>query len=728
MRRCCPSFTEMSANAVFSDIFQANTFGELTFDLKSLFLIQHTNHSICSQCNQQITKSTDVVVLYITHQHIHQNGFESSVSEAMLPNINKLFCVHCQNHSGSVALLRHFVSLPTFLMIELSSDCITRMFFPNNMEPLGVSYCLKGMVRCVKIHFTDALKSERGWIYIDDLCVSVRCFLSLQELLYSYSDGWFFAMFQKSECLDVSLHKTANQTLDGLTINQFACASVSKERCSVNEVNVEQKSTGCKKGYKVGFNNYIKCYNKRPEVKAKNNAYMRKYRRTFKSKTQLNLNKSDNLELCKDSENQTNDSVNYAMKRKSEFFSSTDTYQADKQVKRAKLEKKKQYSQKPEVKEKNKLYMRNYRLQKKITTEAPGCLKNGISNQQMYLSEFNIRPCGELHKQEWAILNMQKFHKSMKFRISLCQFCHEAWPLHIKSKKEKHPYICTRCLRDKNDTKKFSSENSLIPSPVPEELQNLTQIEEMLIARVFPVISVYTKPGGQRAYRGHCINFPQEVEEIFHTLPRYPNELPVIIVAVDVRDNVSKDLIVRREKVSAALHWLVKHNPAYKDIQINYECLAQLPLEDIPADLSKLSCEQESEKDEVDPDRGPLDIDDLPNNQDTELSSVLLNPVKFKQQKELIKDEILQENKIRWPEKGQKPVSEFGVEFLATMAFPTLFPDGKGDPTNSATKRDATLAEKIKHLVKFGEKNGGKWHYRFAAHPRFAYWAFNMLQ
>ena len=91
----------------------------------------------------------------------------------------------------------------------------------------------------------------------------------------------------------------------------------------------------------------------------------------------------------------------------------------------------------------------------------------------------------------------------------------------------------------------FFSENSLIPSPVPEELQNLTQIEEMLIARVFPVISVYTKPRGQRGYRGCCINFPQEVQQIFYTLPRYPKELPVIIVAVDVRDNVSRDLIVR---------------------------------------------------------------------------------------------------------------------------------------------------------------------------------------
>ena len=92
----------------------------------------------------------------------------------------------------------------------------------------------------------------------------------------------------------------------------------------------------------------------------------------------------------------------------------------------------------------------------------------------------------------------------------------------------------------------------------------------------------------------------------------------------------------------------------------------------------------------------------------------MLNPVKSKQQKEIIKDEILQHNKIRWPERGQIPVSEFKVEFSATMAFPTLFPDSKGDPTNSGTKRDVTFGEKIKHLIKFGEKKDEKWHYRFA--------------
>ena len=66
-----------------------------------------------------------MVVLYITHQHIHQNDFESSVSAA-------IWCQTSINISVSIAkiilevLLYYdtFVSLPTFLMTELSSDCI----------------------------------------------------------------------------------------------------------------------------------------------------------------------------------------------------------------------------------------------------------------------------------------------------------------------------------------------------------------------------------------------------------------------------------------------------------------------------------------------------------------------------------------------------------------------------------------------------------------------------
>ena len=81
-----------------------------------------------------------------------------------------------------------------------------------------------------------------------------------------------------------------------------------------------------------------------------------------------------------------------------------------------------------------------------------------------------------------------------------------------------------------------------------------------------------------------------------------------------------------------------------------------------------------------------------------------------------------------WPTVVDQPLNEYQTPFLATMAFPTLFPDGKGDPTNQALTRDVTLLDRIRHLIKYAEKVNGKWFYRFASHPRFSYWAFNMNQ
>ena len=81
-----------------------------------------------------------------------------------------------------------------------------------------------------------------------------------------------------------------------------------------------------------------------------------------------------------------------------------------------------------------------------------------------------------------------------------------------------------------------------------------------------------------------------------------------------------------------------------------------------------------------------------------------------------------------WPTVDNEPLNEYATPFLATLAFPTLFPDGKGDPPNPSLRRDVPLAERVKHLLRFGENRDGKWVYRFASHPRFAYWALNMNQ
>ena len=203
-------------------------------------------------------------------------------------------------------------------------------------------------------------------------------------------------------------------------------------------------------------------------------------------------------------------------------------------------------------------------------------------SQQEYLNLFDTTNNGSIEEQCWAKTNISKFHKSVQYIVSHCTVCQEAWPL---KSKPRSPYVCSRCSRDKKSPKKFSCENSMIPSPIPHELQNLTQIEEMLIARALPIMRVYIKPGGQRGYSGHCINLPQNVTELATSLPRYPKDLAIIIVKVKGRDNTFKDVTVRKQKVHSALVWLINNNPHYSEITINEDALTSLPENGVAPDL-----------------------------------------------------------------------------------------------------------------------------------------------
>ena len=46
-----------------------------------------------------------------------------------------------------------------------------------------------------------------------------------------------------------------------------------------------------------------------------------------------------------------------------------------------------------------------------------------------------------------------------------------------------------------------------------------TQVEEMLISGVLPIMSLYRLPHGQYGYSGHVINLPQDVGSFANTLP-----------------------------------------------------------------------------------------------------------------------------------------------------------------------------------------------------------------
>ena len=69
---------------------------------------------------------------------------------------------------------------------------------------------------------------------------------------------------------------------------------------------------------------------------------------------------------------------------------------------------------------------------------------------------------------------------------------------------------CNHCSRDKREPKLYSAANSMDPGPVPPALQGLTQVEEMFISHVVPVMSTCV-PALTRVVwlcSGHVINLP----------------------------------------------------------------------------------------------------------------------------------------------------------------------------------------------------------------------------
>ena len=87
----------------------------------------------------------------------------------------------------------------------------------------------------------------------------------------------------------------------------------------------------------------------------------------------------------------------------------------------------------------------------------------------------------------------------------------------------------------------------------------------MLIARACPIMSVYRKHGGQRGYKGHVLNMPQDIQGFLDRLLCEVSQLPVLVVRHHGTENTHADFRVRRAKVMETLQWLQQNNRFYTD-------------------------------------------------------------------------------------------------------------------------------------------------------------------
>lgn len=274
----------------------------------------------------------------------------------------------------------------------------------------------------------------------------------------------------------------------------------------------------------------------------------------------------------------------------------------------------------------------------------------------------------------------------------------------------------------------------MIPPAVPPHLPELTQVEEMLIARVHVTVQVYQVRGHQYKYRGHVVHFVQNVVRTYGTLPLLPEELQIIILRPpnsdsdpQLRRQFRHDFRVRRAVVQQWLDFLVRNHPACHDVVVRRDALESLPEDDVVID--HLPCIETLEEGEA-PDRGPQPEPHRPLDEEPSDPEVVGVPDlhtgvdQYDQLRELIQPRAessgnTQPTHLTAPTPRITPINEFDESMpLISSAFPSLFPFGRPDYVHQRL-RAVDKFDFIRHLMR--HESG-----IFARHPRFRYVMFNM--
>lgn len=147
--------------------------------------------------------------------------------------------------------------------------------------------------------------------------------------------------------------------------------------------------------------------------------------------------------------------------------------------------------------------------------------------------------------------------------------------------------ICSICHAAllRGTVPKFSAGNQInvtLCQHYPPVLEGLTLAEESFIAKSHPVgLVVKIRPGGHpsdvsyHALRGHFIVIPQDPGPLLQILPSPELQLHNLIKVFWLGNQIPTDaelrpfLVVQKERVLAALQYLISYNHLYQDITIN---------------------------------------------------------------------------------------------------------------------------------------------------------------
>jgi len=258
--------------------------------------------------------------------------------------------------------------------------------------------------------------------------------------------------------------------------------------------------------------------------------------------------------------------------------------------------------------------------------------------------------------------------------------------------------------------------------PVPEELKDLTWVEEALVARSHlfgKIFRLEQRKNGQSTYsslKGHLVLVPQSTVRLLDILPLSPDALADIAHVVWVgksQPDITKlapQFTVRKHKVIAALKWLCEHHEDYQNVSIDDVELSKWPAVFITeALLSSIARVQSGEAEDAMRDgfaTEDADIEEFQGTIPTTASAILdvNNTSRSSQLLTLQELQCLQSSLTINVVPGSKVLQHYEDLTYFTSAFPTLFPWGTGKHIDNRRKAPLKLRKWIELLLKHSSR------------------------
>ena len=342
------------------------------------------------------------------------------------------------------------------------------------------------------------------------------------------------------------------------------------------------------------------------------------------------------------------------------------------------------------IKKKKRIQERSRKFQTRSSLS--GTESTAIQTFRALVKEGPIFVCTSCHRLMYreivTIYNQADYSKCDETLLNRCVSGY----LHSDNRE----YICQTCQWNlkRNKLPAQSIGNALQLDPIPDELQNLSALESMLISKRVPFMKVLALPRGkQRAIHGCVVNVPINPEETYSVLPRLPSSSSMITVKLkrklQYRGHVIKQS-VRPWRVLQALYHLKRtvKNPHYSDIEINEhwdedaardndELWSSMTANEEtaeensfcikPADVDKME-ESTEDSNDSDQEEENHDEDDTAQLRGLPFDSCL-------EPKDMSSDQDLLLSIA--PGEGKKPLSLYSDKNNEELAFPTLFPNGR---------------------------------------------------